>query len=77
MSKVSVENTLLKQYTDKELVHYIRGKIDDALNSTVAEEVSPEAALTMRLTKIGALMPLLRAVDDRMNGSTKNVNIVV
>lgn len=77
MTKVDVENTLLKKYTDKELVHYIREELSRALDLKIVEEVSPEAKLVMRLTKIGSLMPLLKAVDDRMNGSSKNMNVVV
>lgn len=74
---VKVEETLLKKYSDKELVRYIREELERALNASVAEDCSTEAKLALRLSAAGRLLPLLRAVDKRMSGGSAGNNIVV
>lgn len=76
-SMVKVEETLLKRYSDKELVKYIREELERALNATVSEDCSTEAKLALRLSAAGKLLPLLRAVDKRMNGSSTGNNVVI
>ena len=77
MAKVSVTDALLKQYNDKELIRYISSKIDAALYDTSSDGMPFETALMACVTEIREVMPILRAVDKRMNGDNKGANIVV
>lgn len=76
MAKVNVTETLLKQYSDKELIRYVSNKLDAALYDTSSDGISLEAALMACVTEIREVMPILRAVDKRMNGDSNNHNIV-
>ena len=77
MAKVSIEETMLKNYSDKELVRYICNKIEAALYDTPSENIPFEVASMACITEIRNVMPLLRAVDRRMNGDGRGHNIVV
>lgn len=77
MAKVNIEDALLNKYSDKELVRYITGELEFCLSGPVADDISAEAVMAMRLVKVRALMPLLKAVDKRMNGGSKDPTIVV
>lgn len=77
MARVDVEDTLLKKYSDKELVRYIREELDKVLHAPSPEGYSLEADCIERLAKLEPAYNLLKAVDKRMNGSSKNTNIVL
>ena len=76
VKKVNVEETLLKQYSDKELIHYIVGEMHRAYEFGSREEATDLSVLTCRMTRVGSCIDLLEAVDRRMNGG-KDTNIVL
>lgn len=77
MAKVDVNETLLKKYSDKELIKYITSELKNVLSSQIVEDISDEAKMAIRLMKIGELYRLLALVDNRMNGSNKDVRVMV
>ena len=77
MAKVDVEATLLKQYSDKDLIRYIKEELDKVLHAPSPECYSLEADCVERLSKLEPVYVLVKAVDKRMNGDSKNTNIVL
>lgn len=77
MARVNVEDTLLKKYSDKELIRYIKDELDKALHAPSPDGCSLEANCVERLTKLEPVCSLLKAVDKRMNGGSSDPNIVV
>lgn len=77
MKTVKLEDTLLKEYKDAELVHYVSDELWTILNADCKLEISEEAKLALRLDKIGALAKVLRAVDKRMNKDSSTSKFVV
>lgn len=76
--QVDVTEALLKEYKDKELVHFLAQKMRIILSATPAEGESYEASLAQRIEAIGdTVLPILFAVDKRMNGDSNEPNIVV
>ena len=65
--KVDINETLLKEYKDKDLIHYVAEGIRAAISDKCAEEISDEAKLSMRLARVGEYYKILSAVDKRMN----------
>jgi len=76
VKKVNVEEALLKQYSDKELIHYIVGEMNRAYEFGSKEEANDLSMLTYRMARVGSCIDLLEAVDKRMNGG-KDTNIVL
>lgn len=76
VKKVDVEETLLKQYSDKELIHYIVSEMNQAYEFGSREEAADLSTLTYRMARIGSCIDLLKAVDKRMNGSN-DANIML
>lgn len=76
VKKVDVEGALLKQYSDKELIHYIVGEMNRAYEFSDKEQANDLSALTYRMAMVGACIDLLEAVDRRMNGG-KDTTIVL
>lgn len=76
VKKVNVEEALLKQYSDKELIHYIVGEMNRAYDFGSKEEATDLSTLTYRMARVGSCIDLLEAVDKRMNGG-KDTNIVL
>lgn len=76
VKKVNIEEAILKQYSDKELIHYIVGEMNRAYEFGSKEEASDLSVLTYRMARVGSCIDLLEAVDKRMNGS-KDANIML
>ena len=77
MAKVDIDEALLKKYSDKELVHYVATTLRNVLEGTVSGGLSSEAALAVKLTKIGELSDVLVAVDRRMNKDSTETRFMV
>ena len=76
VKKVNIEEAILKQYSDKELIHYIVGEMHRAYEFGSREEANDLSVLTYRMARVGSCIDLLEAVDKRMNGS-KDANIML
>lgn len=76
VKKVNVEEALLKQYSDKELIHYIVSEMNRAYEFGSKEDATDLSMLTYRMARVGSCIDLLSAVDKRMNGG-KDTNIVL
>lgn len=69
--------TLLKQYKDKDLIHYARGQIDRIMAHPFDENLSAEANLVMREQALAEPFKILRAVDARMNKTSDDPKVVL
>lgn len=69
--------TLLKQYKDKDLIHYVRGQIDRIMTYPFDENLSAEANLAMREQALAEPVKILRAVDARMNKTSDDPKVVL
>lgn len=69
--------TLLKQYKDKDLIHYVRKQIDYIMNHPINESLSMEAFLAQREQALSEPIKILRAVDNRMNGDSDDTKVVL
>lgn len=75
--KVDPIETLLKQYKDKDLIHYIRGQIDLIMNHPFNENLSAEANLALKEQALAEPFKILRAVDARMNGGSDDPKVML
>lgn len=75
--KVDINETLLKEYKDKDLIHYVAEGIRAAISDKCAEEISDEAKLSMRLARVGEYYKILSAVDKRMNKASDDPRVVL
>lgn len=65
--KVEPIETLLKEYKDKDLIHYVRITIERIMERPDCEGLSAEANLAMQYEALNGPFEILRAVDKRMN----------
>lgn len=75
--KVEPIETLLKQYKDKDLIHYVREEIDRIMFRPDNEGLSAEANFAMAFQALAEPLKVLRAVDSRMNKSSNDPKIVM
>lgn len=75
--KVEPTETLLKQYKDKDLIHYVRTKIERIMERPDCESLSAEANLAMQYEALNEPLEILRAVDARMNGGSDDPRVVL
>lgn len=75
--KVAPIETLLKEYKDKDLIHYVRGQIDLIMAHPFNENLSAEANLAMKEQALAEPVKILRAVDARMNGGSDDPRVVL
>lgn len=75
--KVDPIETLLKQYKDKDLIHYVREQIDFIMNYPLNEKLSVEAVLAQREQALAEPFKILRAVDARMNKTSDDPKVVL
>lgn len=75
--KVDPIETLLKQYKDKDLIHYVRGQIDLIMARPFNENLSAEANLAVVEQALAEPVKILRAVDARMNGGSDDPKVVL
>lgn len=77
MKQVEISKTLLKEYTDKELIHYISENLKRiAVTATTEKPEWKEVNYGAITVDIQHLSAILSAVDERMNGK-KDVNVVL
>lgn len=77
MSKVNIEEALLKQYKDKELISFVTNGMKGALLKEYGAPLSAETVLANRLKDLEFYINILAAVDSRMNKDSKEINIVL
>lgn len=75
--KVDPIETLLKQYKDKDLIHYVRGQIDLIMARPFNKNLSAEANLVSKAQALAEPVKILRAVDARMNGGSDDPSVVL
>lgn len=75
--KVEPIETLLKEYKDKDLIHYVRITIERIMERPDCEGLSAEANLAMQYEALNEPLEILRAVDKRMNGSSDDPRVVL
>lgn len=75
--KVEPIETLLKQYKDKDLIHYVREQIDFIMAYPFDEKLSAEANLAMKGQALAEPVKILRAVDKRMNKTSEDPKVVL
>lgn len=77
MSKVNIEESLLKQYKDKELISFVVNGMKGALVKEYGSALSAETILASKLKDLEFYLDILTAVDSRMNKDSKEINIVL
>lgn len=76
--QVDVNKTLLDVYNDKELVNYLAKRLRKALQWGDTDKFSVEVQAVSMVDEIYVdVLPLLEAVNRRMNGDSNEPNIVV
>lgn len=75
--KVDPIETLLKQYKDKDLIHYVQTKIERIMERPDCESLSAEANLAMQYEALNEPLEILRAVDKRMNKTSDDPKVVL
>lgn len=74
MKKVEISKTLVKEYTEKELVHFIAGSLKQLAKYPEAER-SAEVCYGELMNNVAYLAAIATALDQKMNG--KDTTIVV
>lgn len=76
--QVDVNETLLDVYKDKELINYLAKRLRKALQWGNTDKFPVETQAMAIVWEIGIdILPLLEAVNKRMNGDSNEPNIVV
>lgn len=75
MKEVKITDTMLKEYKDGELVHYIATQLRDINNVTLGDQNDFNFGVVM--VEIERLSDLISAVDKRMNKISKDPNIML
>ena len=75
--KIEPIETLLKEYKDKDLIHYAREEIDRIMNHPDSEGLSAEANFAMKFQALDEPFKVLRAVDKRMNKTSDDPKVVL
>lgn len=75
--KVDPIDTLLKEYKDKDLIHYVRITIERIMERPDCEGLSAEANLAMQYEALDGPLEILRAVDKRMNKTSDDPKVVL
>lgn len=68
VKEVNPTEVLLKEYKDKELIHYVTQKLRSILVAPQKDDIAFEIMLAQKIEAIGDLVyPVLSAVDKRIN----------
>lgn len=73
MKKVNIAQTIVKEYTEKELVNYIATSLSSL--SKVSPATSDDAGYVLGELKIALedLSSIAKALNEKMNGKTTNI----
>lgn len=78
VKEVNLTEVLLKEYKDKELVNYLAKTLRKILMTNFPKDISCEVSSAIIVDEIAEnILPLLSAVNKRMNGDSNEPNIVL